>query len=83
MKFTIVAFAFLAVKALAGTGDGGYVLPGNLGSTILGTGTSGSSSSSSSFSSSSSSGNNIVVPSFPGATLSTLTVGSITGSSAT
>lgn len=80
MKFTIVAFAFLAVKALAGDG---YVLPGNLGSTILGTGTSGSSSSSSSFSSSSSSGNNIIVPSFPGATLSTLTVGSITGSSAT
>jgi hypothetical protein len=79
MKFTIVAFALLAVKALAGDG---YVLPGNLGSTNLGTGTSGSSSSSS-FSSSSSSGSNIIIPSFPGATLSTLTVGSITGSSAT
>ena len=82
MKFAIT-LALLAVNALAGTGDGGYVLPGDLGSTNLGTGTSGSSSSSSSFSSSSSSGNNIVVPSFPGATLSTLTVGSITSSSAT
>jgi hypothetical protein len=79
MKFTI-AIALLAVKALAGDG---YVLPGDLGSTNLGTGTSGSSSSSSSFSSSSSSGSGVVIPTFPGATLSTLTVGSITGSSAT
>lgn len=40
MKFAIT-LALLAVNALAGTGDGGYVLPGDLGSTNLGTGTSG------------------------------------------